>query len=110
MFPTPLKTFVHPAEVYRLEYPAHWGQVQQDEGRSCGFGPHDRDDVGLWITIMPMSIDTEKLAEDLPGVMRQALRDAEVENLRQDETLRHYGLKADMRKAAEGGHYWIIAG
>jgi uncharacterized protein YtpQ (UPF0354 family) len=110
MFPASVKTFIHPAGVYRLEYPSHWDQVQQDEGRSCGFGPHDRDDVGLWITIMPMSIDTERLAEDLPGVMRQALRDAEVENLRQDETLRHYGLKADMRKAAEGGHYWIIAG
>jgi hypothetical protein len=47
MFPTPLKTFVHPHNVYRLECPAHWDQVVQKEGESCGFGPHDRDDVGL---------------------------------------------------------------
>ncbi len=73
MFPTPLKTFVHPAEVYRLEYPAHWDQVKQDQGRSCGFGPHDRDDVGLWISIMPMSLDTERLAEELPKLMEQAV-------------------------------------
>src|SRR5262249_11327583 len=25
-------------------------------------------------------------------------------------TLRHYGLKAEMRKRGEGGYYWIIAG
>ena len=72
MFPTPVKAFIHPGEVYRLEYPAHWDQVQQDEARSCGFGPHDRDDVGLWISIMPMSVDTERLVEDLPKLMRQA--------------------------------------
>ena len=63
MFGTPWKKFVHPAEVYRLEYPAHWDQVQQDEARSCGFGPHERDDVGLWISILPMSVDTDRLAD-----------------------------------------------
>src|SRR5216683_3012274 len=66
MFPATWKTFIHPNKVYRLEYPSHWDQVQQDEARSCGFGPHDRDDVGLWISIMPVSLDTEKLANDLP--------------------------------------------
>jgi len=73
MFAIPLKTFLHPAEVYRLDYPAHWDQVQQDEARLCGFGPHDRDDVGLWISIMPMSIDTDRLYEDVPNLIQQAL-------------------------------------
>src|SRR5437016_3506888 len=41
MLPTSPKTFVHPHKVYRLEYPAHWEQVIQKEGESCGFGPHD---------------------------------------------------------------------
>jgi uncharacterized protein YtpQ (UPF0354 family) len=110
MLVTPLKTFIHPHKVYRLEYPAHWDQVQQDEARSCGFGPHDRDDVGLWISIMPMSVDTDKLTEELPRLMGQALEKAEVGELRPDPTLQHYGLKADIRKEGEGGHYWIIAG
>jgi uncharacterized protein YtpQ (UPF0354 family) len=110
MFPTPLKTFIHPAEVYRLEYPSHWDQVQQDEARSCGFGPHERDDVGLWISIMPMSVDTERLTEELPNIMRQSVEQFEAENVRQDPTLHHYGLKADMRKEGQGGHYWIVAG
>lgn len=110
MFPTTLKTFVHPAEVFCLEYPAHWDQVQQDQGRSCGFGPHDRDDVGLWISIMPMSLDTDRLADELPKIMTQALPKAEAGNLRKDPTLRHYGLKADITKDGQGGHYWMIAG
>src|SRR5262249_47570945 len=110
MLPMSLKTFVHPNKVYRLEYPAHWDQVQQDEGRSCGFGPHDRDDVGLWISIMPMSVDTDRLAEDLPRLMNEALPEAHAANVRIDPTLRHHALKADMRKEGEGGHYWIVAG
>ena len=110
MFPTPLKTFVHPAEVYRLEYPAHWDQVQQDQARSCGFGPHDRDDVGLWISIMPMSLDTDRLAEELPKILEQALPKVEAGNFRKDPTLHHHGLKADILKEGQGGHYWIIAG
>jgi uncharacterized protein YtpQ (UPF0354 family) len=110
MSPTSLKTFLHPAGVYRLEYPAHWDQVQQDEARSCGFGPHERDDVGLWISIMPVSVDTDRLADELPQIMSQALPKFEAGDLRRDPTLRHYGLKADMHKEGEGGHYWIIAG
>ena len=67
------KKFVHPAGVYRLEYPAYWDQVQQDEARSCGFGPHDRDDVGLWISLMPVSVDSDRLADELPKILDQAL-------------------------------------
>ena len=110
MLSMPLKAFVHPAEVYRLEYPAHWDQVQQDEARSCGFGPHERDDVGLWISIMPVSLDTEKLANDLPRLMQEAISRSEASNMREDPTLRHQGLKADIQKEGQGGHYWIVAG
>jgi uncharacterized protein YtpQ (UPF0354 family) len=110
MFPTPLKTFVQPQSVYRLEFPAHWDQVVQKEGASCGFGPHERDDVGLWISIMPMSVDTERLQEELPRLMQEALKNCEAGELRRDDTLRHFALIADMTKEGEGGHYWILAG
>jgi uncharacterized protein YtpQ (UPF0354 family) len=110
MIPISLKTFVHPHSVYRLEYPSHWDQVQEKDGESCGFGPHERDDVGLWISIMPMSVDTDRLPEALPGLMQQALQRAEATNLRRDPTLRHYGLVADMTKEGQGGHYWLVAG
>src|SRR5262245_32740495 len=110
MIPTSLKTFVHPHTVYRLEYPGHWDQVLEKEGESCGFGPHDRDDIGLWISIMPVSVDTDRLAKDLPALMQQALDKSGAANLRPDPTLRHYGLVADMTKEGQGGHYWIVAG
>ncbi|MCI0461556.1 MAG: DUF1444 family protein [Gemmataceae bacterium] len=110
MFSTPWKRFLHPAGVYHLDYPAHWDQVQQDEARSCGFGPHERDDVGLWISIMPVSVDTDRLAEELPRLLSQVLPQFQAGDVRHDTTLRHYGVKADMHKEGEGGHYWIIAG
>ena len=104
------KSFHHPAAVYRLEYPAHWEQLQQDDGRSCGFGPHDRDDVGLWISLMPVSVDTDRLAEELPKIFNLALPQMEAGNIHRDPTIRHYGIKADVLKEGEGGHYWLIAG
>jgi uncharacterized protein YtpQ (UPF0354 family) len=110
MFPTPLKKFQQPQEVYRLEYPAHWDQVTQKEGASCGFGPHDRDDVGLWISVMPMSVDTERMHEDLPRLMQDSLAQTGAVNMRRDETLRVHGLIADMSKDGEGGNYWVLAG
>jgi len=110
MIPTTLKTFLHPQKVYKLEYPGHWDNLQQDEGRSCGFGPHDRDDVGLWISIMPMSVDTDRLADELPKLMEQSFLDGKATNMRRDETLRHHAFKADIVKEGEGGHYWIVAG
>jgi len=105
-----LKTFVHPHSVYRLEYPGHWDQVQEKDSQSCGFGPHERDDVGLWISIMPVSVDTDRLAEELPKMMEQCLDKVEATNLRPDPTLRHHGMIADMNKEGQGGHYWIVAG
>ena len=110
MDPSQLKKFVHPAGVYRLEYPGYWDQIQQDEGRSCGFGPHERDDVGLWISLMPVSVDSTKLAEELPKMLKQVLPDMEGGNVRIDSTLRHYGVKADSNKDGDGGNFWLIAG
>jgi uncharacterized protein YtpQ (UPF0354 family) len=104
------KKFVHPAGIYRLEYPAYWDQVQKDEARACGFGPHDRDDVGLWISLMPVSVDSDRLAEELPRILTQALPHMQGGDVRRDPTLRHYGVKADVHKDGEGGHYWLIAG
>jgi uncharacterized protein YtpQ (UPF0354 family) len=110
MQPTPLKTFIHPLEVYRLEYPGHWDQITKKDGESCGFGPHERDDVGLWISIMLASLDTDELANELPKLMQQAMDKSEGKNLRRDDTLRHHGMVADMNKEGQGGHYWIVAG
>jgi uncharacterized protein YtpQ (UPF0354 family) len=110
MIPIQWKKFLHPGGVYRLEYPDYWDQVQKDEARSCGFGPHDRDDVGLWISLMPVSVDTDRLADELPKILTQVLPHMEGGNVRRDPTLRHYGVKADAQKEGEGGHYWLIAG
>src|SRR5262249_15698262 len=107
MFPATLKTFVHPQSVYKLEYPGHWDQVVHKQGECWGLGRHDRDDVGLWISIMPMSVDTDKISEVLPKMMEQSLEKTEAANLREDKTLRHYGMIADMTKEGEGGNYWI---
>jgi uncharacterized protein YtpQ (UPF0354 family) len=105
--PYSVKTFIHPAKVFRLEYPAHWDQVQQDEGRS-----HERDDVGLWISIMPMSIDTSKLTDDLQELMKKALPLQEAGPMERDPTLKHVpvALRAAILKEGQGGNYWIAAG
>ena len=105
-----LTTFVHPDQAYRLQYPEDWEHLEQDNGRSCGFGPRDRDDVGLWITILPFSLDAERLEADLPKLFAEAMADGESENIRRDATLRHFGLKADNTKEGEAGYFWMIIG
>src|SRR5688500_11707484 len=101
MPPTALKLFVHPDDVYELEYPAHWEHLAKDENRTCGFGPHERDDVGLWISIMPMSLDTDDIGAHLPKLMKQVMDKSEAGNIRKDEKLQHYGLRADNLKEGE---------
>ena len=60
---------------------------------------------------MPVSVDTDRLAEELPRMLSQAIpADVQGGNVRRDPTLRHYGVKADVHKEGEGGHYWLIAG
>src|SRR4030095_15433297 len=108
MLSSELKTFVHPQEAYRLEFPAHWENQVKDEGRSCGFGPYERDDVGLWISILPISIDSDRIVEDLPTMFAQALQQSSVPNVRPDSSLRHHALKADV--AGEGGYHWLLTG
>ena len=104
------KKFLHPAGVYRLEYPDHWENLQKEEARSCGFGPIDRDDVGIWISVLPYSVDSGRLAEELPKVLNQVLPHMKGADVRRDPTLRHYGVKADVQREGEGGHFWLIAG
>src|SRR5271167_4988850 len=92
MFPIDWKKFLHPGGVYRLEYPSYWDQVQKDEARSCGFGPHDRDDVGLWISLMPVSVDTDRMADELPNILNQVLPQMRGGDVHRDPTLRHHGV------------------
>ncbi len=106
----PWKTFVHPHKVYKLEFPAHWDQLQQDEAKTCGFGPHDRDDVGLWLSIMPVSVDSERLTEDLPKLVRQLWGKLESANIRPDATLRYPAYKADVTKEGQAGNLWLLVG
>src|SRR5438445_13892335 len=108
---TDLQTFIHPHQAYRLEFPAEWENLIQEEGRSCGFGPKDRDNVGLWISIMPISLDSDRFADvDLPRMFHESLGKREATNLRKDTTLAHHAMKADMTAEGQGGHYWLITG
>ena len=110
MFPTTVKTFVHPHKAYKLEYPSHWDALIEKDGESCGFGPHERDDVGLWISILPVSVDSTKIQDDLPRLMEQTVDTTESANLRRDPSLKHFGLIADMTKEDQGGNYWLVTG
>jgi hypothetical protein len=105
-----LTTFVHPQKAYRLEYPAHWEHLEKENGRDCGFGPRERDDVGLWISVMPFSLDTDRLAVELPQAFEQSLSKAEAVNLRPDPTLHHHAMKADITAEGQAGNYWLMAG
>jgi hypothetical protein len=57
-----------------------------------------------------MSVDTDKIQDDLPRLMEQVMDKSDATNLRRDPTLRHFGLIADMTKEDQGGHYWIVVG
>src|SRR5437879_9541190 len=103
MFPVPLKTFVHPHSVYKLEYPAHWDQVTQKDGEACGFGPHDRDDVGLWISIMQGSIDTDHFAEHMTSMMEQSLDESDGATLERIPTLSTHALMTGIQEGGQGG-------
>lgn len=104
-----LASFIHPRKAFRLEYPAHWEHRVEKDGMSCGFGPSDRDDVGLWISIMPASLDTDRMKDDLPRLFEQAMAEAQAGPASVDPSLRHYGLRADRTGEGDGGYYWIMA-
>ena len=59
---------------------------------------------------MPVSVDSDRLADELPKILNQALPQMQGGDIRRDPTLRHYAFKADVQKEGEGGHYWLIAG
>jgi uncharacterized protein YtpQ (UPF0354 family) len=59
---------------------------------------------------MPVSVDTDRLADELPKLLSQAIPQLEAGDVRRDSSLRHYAVKADVRREGEGGHYWLIAG
>ena len=105
-----LATFEHPGQVYQLRYPAHWDHLVQDAGRSCGFGPRDRDDVGLWISILPARLDTAVLGSHLRELFAQVLGGGHWGEVREDPSLRSPGLKADSVSSDNAGHAWLIAG
>ena len=106
----PLIAFSHPQGAFRLRYPADWEHLEKDNAQSCGFGPRDRDDVGLWISILPLRLDTDKLSTELRPAFEQALGNSEAVDIRADVTLRHQALKADISEPREAGHFWIVAG
>jgi uncharacterized protein YtpQ (UPF0354 family) len=108
MFPTPLKKFDHPNDVYHLDYPAHWDQVTQKDGEACGFGPHERDDVALWISVMPLSVDSDQLVDALPAMMNETVAKNEAVNPRPDPSLQHLAWVADRTKKGEAGHLWLV--
>lgn len=110
MLHLPTKRFEHPGGVYHLDYPAHWDQITKDDGQACGFGPHDRDNVGLWVSIMPMSVDSTRLVQELPEVMKMALPKMEAGEAERDTAIHDYALRAEIRKENERGYYWIVAG
>src|SRR5262245_52874260 len=57
-----------------------------------------------------MSVDTERVTEDLPKVINQLLEKSEAVNARLDATLKHKGWKADIVREGQGGHYWVLLG
>ncbi len=105
-----LAMFEHPAKAYVLEYPEPWEYLVQDEGRSCGFGPRDRDDVGLWITVLPFRIDTDAVRSDLQQLFEQTVGAGHLANIRPDPTLRQFALRGDSTAPDQGGHSWLVAG
>jgi len=65
--------------------------------------------VGLWITILPLSIDAGRLDVDLQKVFEQAIAE-KGNNIRLDTTLQHLGFKADATGQGDAGRFWIITG
>lgn len=104
--------FTHPRGIYSVSYPAAWETVVENEGRSCGFGPRDRNDVGLWISVLPVRVDTEQadLRPGLRKILEQVAREDSLANVRDDATLRHSALTADNVGPGLAGRFWLVSG
>ncbi len=109
MADSPLTQFQHPHGTYRLDIPAPWEYRVEQEGRQCGFGPRDRDDVGLWISILPVRVESEQMAYGLRQILHEALGSSAAE-IREDDSLRHHALTAPSPETENGGSFWLIAG
>ncbi len=106
---SPLTQFQHPHGTYRLAIPVSWEYRVEQDGRQCGFGPRDRDDVGLWISILPIRVESDQLGYGLREILHQAIGSS-VAEIREDDSLRHMALTAASLEEENGGSFWLIAG
>ena len=61
--------------------------------------------AGNYVRISVKDQGTGINQQDLPKIFDQVTADAGAVNVRRDRTLQHHGLKSDMTKEGEGGHY-----
>ena len=109
MTDSPLTQFQHPHGIYRLAVPVSWEYRVEQDGRQCGFGPRDRDDVGLWISILPIRVESDQVGYGLREILHQAMGSSTAE-IREDDSLRHMALTAASPEEENGGSFWLIAG
>jgi uncharacterized protein YtpQ (UPF0354 family) len=106
-----LKTFVHPRQAFVLDFPAHWEHRVEENDMTCGFGPYERDNVALWISILPANFDTDELGEKMMQFFTDSLSElGHAANFREERAMYHQTVKADNVKEGEAGHFWMIAG
>lgn len=100
--------FDHPAGIYEIDFPDEWVVVIEDEGSNCGFGWEDDDSVGLWISVLPYSIESEALLDGLLESFREAAADT-FDQFQQDVGLAHPAFKARSRDPAAPGLAWMVS-
>ncbi len=103
--------FEHPKKVFQIEFPSDWTHTIEDDSRSIGFRPVDRDDVALSCYILPYSIDTDLIVESPKAVelCETLFARANAVNPRRDATIPHFAMKADRNQKGLDGHYWFVA-
>lgn len=103
--------FEHPRNVFQIEFPSDWTHTIEDDSRSIGFGPVDRDDVALSCYILPYSMDTDLIVESPKAVelCETLFARAGAVNPRRDATIPHFAMKADRNQKGMDGHYWFVA-
>lgn len=103
--------FEHPKNIFRIEFPSDWQHAIEDDSRSVGFAPPDRDDVALSCYIMPYSIDTDLIVESPKAVefCEKLFEQANAVNPRRDATIPYFAMKADRNQPGLDGHYWFVA-
>ena len=66
--------------------------------------------MGLWISILPVRVDTHELRANLGEIFAQAMGEGQFTRIRQDRSVGHFALKADSAAPESAGHYWLVAG